>query len=1168
VATEKTDITDQKNRTTCFSDNILLLRSIIDNIQDGISVLDLDLNIVMANQRVKGMLPAGEMIEGRKCFQVYHQRDRACSACPALLVAQSGEKKTAQVEYTDRNNKQLIVEVSVFPLKNQDGIVTHLIEYTRDITKQSQQERARQVLSAQLESLWQITRLINEDYAVICQHVLQEMGIISESLYCFFGFLSEDEKNMKIHAWSPGVMNDCTIHNKPADFSIADAGVWANAIRQRRPFIMNDYGKSDSAKKGLPAGHIGLERIMAVPVFRDDKIVFLGVVANKKGDYTPANVDELAKFLINVRILLEKKQAEMTLIDQSNLLKIGSKLGHILTGTNSIRKMLQGSAELVNEHLDAAFTRIWLYNDTEKRLEMQASAGMYTHIDGEHRFIPLGQYKIGKIARDRTPHLTNSVLGDPLVHNQQWAKKERMVAFAGHPLLVGDKLVGVIALFSRHALSLDALITISSVADELAIGIERRLQEKELERSEAQYRRLVENLKERYFFYIHDTSGKFTYLSPSASQIFGYSVEKIMEYYATFLTDNPINQEVYKHTALTIQGKRQPPYEVEIRHRNGNIVNLEIMEAPIFSGSNVIAVEGIAHDISEKKKTEELLRRKNQALEILSRCRAVMRSADTEKIFLENICQIVVDSGGYSLAWIGLAENDKEKTVRKVSAKGLMGGYLSEIDISWGNNSHGIGPSGTAIREGRIVVCNDIPKDPMLKPWRERAAKYGYLSFVALPVTINDKTVGSLNIYSSRHDTFDSEEIGLLEELANDVALGISTFEEKKRREKVERELRHSQKMDAIGLLAGGIAHDFNNILVPILGFTEMVIDTLPPESQQKEDLDIVLQSAVRAKNLIQQILTFSRQDESELQPCMIIPFVKEALKFLRSSLPVNIEFKQNISNESIVVLTSATFIHQIVMNLCTNAFHAMEERGGTLTISLKKKLPDQICHDFVPRAEMYAELEVRDTGTGIDAGTMSKIFEPYFTTKVQGKGTGLGLSIVYGIVERLHGEIFFESKVEDGTKVTVYLPVVNEETESSAKVGEIVANGTERILIIDDEKYIADILARQLSRLGYNVSVLTDSLQALQLFEKEKDTIDMVITDQTMAHLSGVQLAEKILQLKRNIPIILMTGFSSMVDEKKAKEAGIKAFFFKPIDRNKLAETVRRLFDNKEEIL
>ena len=916
--------------------------------------------------------------------------------------------------------------------------------------------------------------------------------------------------------------------------------------------------------RALQSGEMETEEVLFIDKDSNELTLELRVfpIKNEAG-----NITHIAEFVRDITLKkqadTEKKQADIALGEQAELLTVGKKIGQVLSHSFSMQEMLQGCATVINENIGAAFTRIWLYNDADKILELQASAGMYTHIEGKHQCIPLGQYKIGKIAAERTPHITNSVVGDPQVHNQEWAKQEGMVAFAGHPLTVNDKLLGVLGLFAKKVLSDSALTTISSVVEEIALGIERIQQQEKLERSELQYRRLIENLKDKYFFYIYNSEGIFSYLSPSASHILGYPLQQIMSHYSTYLTDSPINKDVHKYTNQCVQGQFPPPYEVELQHKNGQIVTLEVMEQPIFEKNSVVGVEGIAHDITNRKKNEEMLRRKNRTLATLSNCREALRSSQTEQQFLDRICEIIVDTGGYQLAWIGFAEDNPEKSIRPVSQEGYEEGYLSEIKISWGDNIHGIGPTGTAIRDQRTVVCRNTQNDPSFAPWRELAKKYNYSSSVAIPFFIDGKLKGAVNIYSQDVNAFDEEEIQLIDELVSDVSTGIKTFHAKEARRQAERQLHQAERMEAIGTLAGGIAHDFNNILSPILGFTQIVIDDLPHESLHKKDLEIVYKSAIRAQQLVKQILTFSRQDEAQMFPCMVAPLIKETTKLLRSSLPSSIKITQNITTDPVMVKSSASYIHQIVMNLCTNSFHAMEKNGGTLSVSLKRLSTDQISYGFIPQSDFYAELIVEDTGHGIEQDTLGKIFQPYFTTKVHGKGTGLGLAVVYGIIENLQGEIFIESEVNSGTKIHVFLPITEDFQVPTGEPPSPLQSGTETILIVDDEEFVAKPILRSLTNLGYKATIVTSSVEALGLFNEHKEQIDLVITDFTMPEMSGAELAQKILEVKPDIPIILMTGYSSQMDETKAFALGIKAFLMKPVSRETLTQTIRLLLDD-----
>ena len=384
---------------------------------------------------------------------------------------------------------------------------------------------------------------------------------------------------------------------------------------------------------------------------------------------------------------------------------------------------------------------------------------------------------------------------------------------------------------------------------------------------------------------------------------------------------------------------------------------------------------------------------------------------------------------------------------------------------------------------------------------------------------------------------------------------------------KLEAQLLQAQKMEAIGTLAGGIAHDFNNILGAIIGFAEIAGDCIPPESEATQYLSRVQGAAHRAAALVKQILAFSRQANIERIPLKPVHIIKEAIKLLRPSLPSTITIKHDINSSTRSIFADPTQVHQILMNLCTNAFHAMEQTGGTLGIILNDCEISR--EDLQQRPEIqpgkFVLLSIGDTGLGIEAVILDKIFEPYFTTKEVGKGTGMGLAISHGIVASYGGFIACESEIGRGTVFRVYFPAIEEVTISEVKPVEVVASsGKERILLIDDEQMLVDLGKGILERLGYEVTALTSSLEALTIFQNQPDHFDAIITDQTMPGITGIDLARQILQIRPDIPIILCTGYSSLIDEEKAKSEGIKGFLEKPMTKKGIVTLLRKVLDAK----
>jgi signal transduction histidine kinase/CheY-like chemotaxis protein len=382
----------------------------------------------------------------------------------------------------------------------------------------------------------------------------------------------------------------------------------------------------------------------------------------------------------------------------------------------------------------------------------------------------------------------------------------------------------------------------------------------------------------------------------------------------------------------------------------------------------------------------------------------------------------------------------------------------------------------------------------------------------------------------------------------------------------LEGQLIQAQKMESIGTLAGGIAHDFNNILSAIIGNAEIALLDIPSDSALSENINNVIQAGQRARDLVKQILTFSRKNEEDKKPVQVHLIVNEVLKFLRSSLPSTIQILQNIEIGNDTVLADSTQIHQILMNLCANASHAMMEKGGVLQVNLKNMALGTDVNAHYPGIEpgSYLYLTVSDTGHGISPDVLSRIFEPYFTTKEKGSGTGLGLAVVHGIVKSHGGIIKADSEIGKGSTFHIYLPLIDEQEKSEIEAAESLPTGNERILFIDDEETLVDLGKQLLEKLGYEVVARTNSLEAFELFRKKPDQFDLVITDMTMPRMTGDGLAKKLIGIRPDVPIILCTGYSSKVSKNKVKRMGVKAFIMKPLLIRDLSVVVRKVLDEK----
>jgi len=380
---------------------------------------------------------------------------------------------------------------------------------------------------------------------------------------------------------------------------------------------------------------------------------------------------------------------------------------------------------------------------------------------------------------------------------------------------------------------------------------------------------------------------------------------------------------------------------------------------------------------------------------------------------------------------------------------------------------------------------------------------------------------------------------------------------------KLEKQLYESQKMEAIGTLAGGIAHDFNNILGAIIGYAEMA-DHQPDQKKMKRYNGQILAAADRAKDLVMQILAFSHHGDHDKKPMDLRIITKETLKLLRSTIPVTIDIQCSIENIPFTINGDATQMHQIIMNICTNAAHAMGEKGGTLDVRLiKEERSASLISDLHLKPGSYIRLSITDTGRGIDPAIIDRIFDPFFTTKKLGEGTGLGLSVVYGIVKNHDGHIGVTSTPEQGTTFDIYLPCCSGPADiAEVSSTEPIAGGRERILFVDDEKTLVDLAFKTLTDLGYHVTACNDSREALKFFRDNPDGFDLIITDMTMPHLSGSELSRQIVGIRPQQRIILCTGYSEFINSEKAVQMGIKDFILKPLSRKTLAAVVRKTLD------
>ena len=555
-------------------------------------------------------------------------------------------------------------------------------------------------------------------------------------------------------------------------------------------------------------------------------------------------------------------------------------------------------------------------------------------------------------------------------------------------------------------------------------------------------------------------------------------------------------------------------FELQLRHRSGNISDM-LMSAELIELSGEQCVLSLAQDITELKRAEQELRASE---EIYS---AIVEQAGEGIVLIDSETLGLIEFNDAACHGLGYSRDEFAR--------------LTLFDLQ-----------ETLTREQAVDRVHSVLKTGQMHFENQQRRKDG---------TYRDVLINNRVINLHGHDYL----VGIWQDIT-----------ERKRSEadkaRAEAQLRQAQKMEALGTLAGGIAHDFNNILGIIIGHTQLAcLDAEHPDAENtRSTLQEVITASNRAKDLVKQILAFCRRTEQEKQPVMVGVLVKEALKMLRASLPASIEIKHNVTSQALV-LADPTQIHQVVMNLCTNAAHAMRDHGGMLEVNLTEEYiaPASIVPHSDLRPGNHVKLTIRDTGHGIDQAIMDRIFDPFFTTKEQGIGTGLGLSVVHGIVKSHHGSVRVQSVQHKGTTFNVFFPVMEKSRAPEAEETAPLSHGKERVLVVDDEPALAMVITRILTRLGYEAEYRTSGQEALQVFRDrlEERAFDLVITDMTMPHITGVDFARQLLDIKPDTPIILCTGFSEQIDTGKAKDIGIRGFLMKPVDIKEISEMIRRVF-------
>jgi len=867
----------------------------------------------------------------------------------------------------------------------------YMLGFFRDISKRKCFEERLLRSNTLLSTFKDIASYKESDIQELCSYLLDSIVLIAQSAYGFFGFMSDDEETMTIHAWSGEAMTGCSVVDKPIHFSIPQAGIWAESIRHRHTVIINDYNAAHPAKKGLPEGHVSLENLMSVPIFSGDKIVGVAAVANRPGGFSEQLGEEILAFCTNIWSIVERREAEAnTRKSLAETKRREKELAVLLSSAQSIleeninfelsaRRIFDAGREMTGAK--SGYVALLSDNGAENEVLFLESGGVPCTVDESLpmpiRGLRAEAYKTGKAVCHNdfmhSPWIAYMPEGHAVLHN---------VLFA--PLNIEGKTVGIMGLANKEGDFTDDDLRISEALGQIAALALKVSREHEALLEERNFAEGILNTAQAIVLVLNP-DGTIKKFNTFMKELSGYTLEEVIgkNWFTTF----------------------------------------------------------IPASLSTK---------------------------------IESLFHKAID------------DTDVKGNVNSIVAKDGR-----EIPIEW---------------------YSKTLKDPQ------------------------GKTIGLLSV-------------------------GVDISE----RQQLQKRLRQAEKMEAIGHLAGGIAHDFNNILAAVLGYSDMSLESSPPGSTLHNYLSQIIKATHRAKELVNQILSFSRQAADTMDPQHLWPIVKEVSKMLRASLPSTIEIKTTIGTDTAPVLVNATKIHEVIMNLCTNAAQAMGDKG-TLEINyFEKHIPrDRLIPLGTLKAGQYSVISVKDTGPGITEDIMAHIFEPFFTTKSKSEGTGMGLAVVYGIVQSHGGNLEVRTELGTGTEFLVYLPKTKRAMKDEVNEQVHIRGGNERILFVDDEEMLCELIKSMLGSLGYHVSYYTSSLAALEAFKSNPQGFDLIITDQTMPVMTGIELSREVFKIRKKMPLVLCTGYSKSVDRDSCLEAGIAEFCMKPLQKRELAAIIRVVLDNR----
>ena len=699
-----------------------------------------------------------------------------------------------------------------------------------------------------------------------------------------------------------------------------------------------------------------------------------------------------------------------------------------------------------------------------------------------------------------------------------------------------------------------------------------------LKESEEKYRTVVQNTHEAIVVLQKERA---VFVNDRFVELFGYTLDDLRDRTMSDLMHPEDSESALRRYNDVLKGGGDNfGYDYRIIDRSNRVLWTRC-HAIRIDWNNAPAVLTFIHNITEKKLADEALKESEKKLrdltdqtEQLSLAAASMLSIrDTQTVF-DSIARAIVDHSDFRRVIISLFKD--EPPYRDIIGYGGVDRTIIdrlrtiEMPKSWYDD---VFDQGTTV--GRLSYY--VPHT-MKHILNQEATIFGegkapetdsaWHPEDNLFVRMNDENgefIGVISVDDSKSGLRPSDDtVRPLEIFSSLISQIIILKREQEERKKLEQQLFQAGKMESIGTLTGGIAHDFNNILGIILGNSELALHEIPEWNPAHFNLQEIKTASLRATDIVRQLLSFSRKTDRKLVPVDIVPIIQDSIKFLRSTIPTTVEIRHRFNAAESTLLADPTQINQIMLNLCTNAYHAMEQSGGILNIEVENVILDEWSAERYPELDSgeYVKVTIGDTGHGMSPEIIGRIFEPYFTTKETGKGSGMGLAVVLGIIKGHNGAISVESEQEKGATFRMLFPKIDAAPRTEQEDTAKMPRGKERILFVDDEESLLTIGRRMLGRLGYQVELAMNPVHALERFRSNPDRYDLVLTDMTMPHMTGAALSAEIKRIRKGTPVIICTGYSALIDEEKAKNMGVEAYVMKPFVMRDIANTIRDVLD------